>query len=142
MIVCVKTIDVVADCSIRGRPSSSHYFVGTQDPYLFYLDPHYTRPALPMHPNLSDYTDEEIASCHVRRLRRIHLNEMDPSMLIAFLIRDENDWRAWRTGLLQVQGKPIVHVSDVEPSVHGLDHRRASAVDEVQTFDDEETDKE
>ncbi|KAF2100062.1 putative cysteine protease atg4 [Rhizodiscina lignyota] len=126
-----------------GRPSSSHYFVGTQGSYLFYLDPHYTRPALPMHSSPSDYSDEDIASCHLRRLRRIHLDEMDPSMLIAFLIRDENDWRAWRAGVAQVQGKSIVHVTDMEPSVHGLGEVRASAVDEVETFDDdEETDKE
>ncbi|WVR03505.1 hypothetical protein IAU60_000496 [Kwoniella sp. DSM 27419] len=31
-----------------GRPSSSYYFVGTQANSLFYLDPHLTRPAVPM----------------------------------------------------------------------------------------------
>ena len=65
-------------------------------------------------------------------------------MLIAFLIHDENDWQEWRAGLQHVQGKPIVHVADVEPSVHGFDQERANAVDEVESFDDEddETDKE
>ena len=29
-----------------GRPSSSYYFVGTQGDSLFYIDPHYTKPAV------------------------------------------------------------------------------------------------
>ncbi|ODN97134.1 hypothetical protein I350_08114 [Cryptococcus amylolentus CBS 6273] len=31
-----------------GRPSSSYYFIGTQANSLFYLDPHLTRPAVPL----------------------------------------------------------------------------------------------
>jgi len=31
-----------------GRPSSSYYFTGTQGDSLFYLDPHFTRPAVPL----------------------------------------------------------------------------------------------
>ncbi|KAI0033620.1 peptidase C54, partial [Vararia minispora EC-137] len=31
-----------------GRPSSSYYFVGQQADALFYLDPHHTRPAVPL----------------------------------------------------------------------------------------------
>ena len=31
-----------------GRPSSSYYFVGSQANSLFYLDPHFTRPAVPL----------------------------------------------------------------------------------------------
>ena len=33
-----------------GRPSSSYYFVGSQADNLFYLDPHNTRPAIPLRP--------------------------------------------------------------------------------------------
>jgi cysteine protease ATG4 len=33
-----------------GRPSSSYYFVGSQADNLFYLDPHNTRPAVPLRP--------------------------------------------------------------------------------------------
>ncbi|QRW05883.1 peptidase family C54 protein [Ceratobasidium sp. AG-Ba] len=33
-----------------GRPSSSYYFVGTQADSLFYLDPHHTRPVIPLRP--------------------------------------------------------------------------------------------
>ncbi|KAH7104204.1 peptidase family C54-domain-containing protein [Auriculariales sp. MPI-PUGE-AT-0066] len=33
-----------------GRPSSSYYFVGSQGSALFYLDPHHTRPTIPLRP--------------------------------------------------------------------------------------------
>ena len=33
-----------------GRPGESYYFVGSQADNPFYLDPHYPRPAIPLHP--------------------------------------------------------------------------------------------
>ncbi|KAI9830267.1 MAG: hypothetical protein M1819_005794 [Sarea resinae] len=120
-----------------GRPSSSHYFVGVQGSYFFYLDPHQTQPALPLRENLSDYTTEEVNSYHTRRLRRIHIREMDPSMLIAFLIRDEEDWKAWRRSLTEDHGKAVINVGDRQPTLHTQGYERADAVNEVETFDDE-----
>lgn len=87
-----------------GRPSSSHYFVGVQGDYFFYLDPHFTRTGIKHHENPADMTQEEVDSCHTRRLRRLHVKEMDPSMLLAFLIRDEDEWKAWRRGVEEVSG--------------------------------------
>ncbi|KAJ9665966.1 Cysteine protease atg4 [Coniosporium apollinis] len=120
-----------------GQPSSSHYFIGTQADHFFYLDPHTPRPFLPLHANLDDYTTEDIDSCHTRRLRRIHVREMDPSMLIAFLIRDEEDWKDWRQGIQEVQGKAIINVADHEPALHGSIEREG-AVNEVEALDDDE----
>jgi cysteine protease ATG4 len=65
---------------------------------------------------------------------------MDPSMLIAFLIRDENDWKDWRRAVQEVQGKAVVHVADKDPALHGLGTERDGAIDEVETFDDEDDD--
>ena len=65
---------------------------------------------------------------------------MDPSMLIAFLIRDENDWKDWRRAVQEVQGKAVVHVADTDPVLHGLGTERDGAIDEVETFDDEDDD--
>ncbi|KAF9731438.1 cysteine protease atg4 [Paraphaeosphaeria minitans] len=118
-----------------GRPSASHYFVGTQGNYFFYLDPHVTRPLLPYHDDPSAYTAEDIANCHTRRLRRIEIREMDPSMLITFLIRDEDEYEQWKEGVVSVQGKSIVHISDAEPPPRGQE--RAGAVDEVESFDED-----
>lgn len=60
---------------------------------------------------------------------------MDPSMLIAFLIRDEDDYEDWKEGIVSVQGKCIVHVSQIEPAPRGQE--REGAVDEVESFDEE-----
>lgn len=128
-----------------GRPASSLYFFATQGDHLFYLDPHFTRPALPLRSDPAAYTEEEVDSCHTRRLRRLPLKDMDPSMLIAFLIKSEDDWRAWKQAMGQQTGggKAIVHVSAHEPPLHGgLGAERSSAVDDVETFDDDEDDEE
>lgn len=63
---------------------------------------------------------------------------MDPSMLIAFLIRDEDDFEQWKEGVVSVQGKCIVHVSKSEPQPRGVE--REDAVDEVESFDERDDD--
>ncbi|RMZ84373.1 hypothetical protein DV738_g581, partial [Chaetothyriales sp. CBS 135597] len=120
-----------------GRPSSSHYFVGHQDSLFLYLDPHETRPALAYRADPSDYTREELDSFHTRRLRGLRIQEMDPSMLIGFLIRDLDDWNDWKQRVRNVKGTGIVHVYDKEPPhTSGLrageGKERQGAVDEVQ----------
>ena len=42
---------------LRGRPSSSYYFVGYQGDELFYLDPHHSRCIVETK-SLGDYTVE------------------------------------------------------------------------------------
>ncbi|KAM0551935.1 hypothetical protein ACHAPJ_008043 [Fusarium lateritium] len=123
-----------------GRPSSSHYFIGSQGSFLFYLDPHHTRPALPYHEDPTEYTSEEIASCHTSRLRRIHVREMDPSMLIGFLIRSEDDWYNWKRCVKHVQGKSIIHVAERNAVLGGSSEGRESAIDEVETLSDDDAD--
>lgn len=125
-----------------GRPSSSHYFVGVQSDTFFYLDPHTTQAALPHRASPSEYTETEIASCHTRRLRGVKVDEMDPSMLLAFLIKDEEDWKDFRQRIDKTTGKCIVHVHDRSPPVPGISEERAEAVDEVSTFDDDEEEEE
>ena len=124
-----------------GRPSSSHYFFGIQGDQFFYLDPHVTRSGLQFHSNPRDMTEEEVDTCHTRRIRRLPLKDMDPSMLLAFLIKDEKDWTSWRRAVGDASGKPVVHVADEQPSLHGHGTERESAVDDVETFDDEEGDE-
>lgn len=122
-----------------GRPSSSHYFIGVQNSFFFYLDPHHTRPALPYKEDFA-YTQEEVDSCHTRRLRRIHIDDMDPSMLVGFLIRDEKDWIDWKrriTSSRKENGKAIVHIIDTE-SVPTPTMEREAALDEVEVLDDDD----
>ncbi len=63
-------------------------------------------------------------------------------MLIGFLIKDEPDWNSWQRAVGKGGGKSVVHVADTEPTLHGHGSERASAVDDVETFDDEEGDGE
>ncbi|PLB51764.1 cysteine protease atg4 [Aspergillus steynii IBT 23096] len=119
-----------------GRPAASHYFVGVQGSNFFYLDPHSTRPAVPHHEENVPYSKDEIATYHCRRLRRIHVTDMDPSMLIGFLIKNEEDWVNLKNRVASVQGKPIVRViAGLKPDIY---HGRQEALDEVESLDDAE----
>lgn len=104
---------------------------------MFYLDPHHTRPALPYHQDAAAYSADEVDSAHTSRLRRIHIREVDPSMLVGFLIQDETDWEDWRRAVKHVQGKAIIHVADREPLPHDA-WRDDSLLDEVETVSEEE----
>ena len=77
--------------------------MGVQGNYIFYLDPHQPRPFLPYQEDPTKYTAEHVDSCHTRRLRRLHLREMDPSMLLGFLIKNDDDWQAFRNGVAEVR---------------------------------------
>ncbi|EMC99638.1 hypothetical protein BAUCODRAFT_344306 [Baudoinia panamericana UAMH 10762] len=113
-----------------GRPSSSHYFVGHQGDNFFYLDPHTTRQAIPQNPSA-----EDLASCHTRRLRRLKIAEMDPSMLLGFLIHSKEEFVEWRKAVDEIGGKAIIHVHDKEPK-YATGNERPEAVDEVETWDE------
>ncbi|KAJ5885325.1 hypothetical protein N7495_009835 [Penicillium taxi] len=121
-----------------GRPSASHYFVGVQDSYLFFLDPHLTRPTLPHRDPGEAYTTEELDTYHTNRLRRIHIKDMDPSMLIGFLIKDEADWADWKQRVQSSPGKPIIHILAGAPQSNEIVGREG-ALDEVEVLDDSES---
>ena len=63
---------------------------------------------------------------------------MDPSMLIGFLIRSEQDWADWRRSVKHVQGKAIIHVSDRDPATYGAGEGREGAIDEVEPLSDDD----
>lgn len=65
---------------------------------------------------------------------------MDPSMLIAFLVKDEDDFNAWKENVGCVQGKAIIHVSKTKPSPPRME--REGAIDEVESFDERDEDEE
>lgn len=95
--------------------------------------------ALPFHADVEEYSDAEIGSCHTRRLRKLHVQEMDPSMLIGFLIRDEHDWETWCTQIKNVPGKGIVHIAKKISAQEGENPERDEAIDEVESFDEEDS---
>lgn len=64
---------------------------------------------------------------------------MDPSMLIGFLIQDEDDWDSWKSSIKHVQGRAIVTVSTHDPA-GGMAFGREGAIEEVETLSDDDTD--
>lgn len=102
-----------------GRPSSSYYFMGHQGNSLFYLDPHNVRPAVPLRyppstfpaavPRQLDiahrfvledkddedewwshaYSEAQTSTFHCEKVRRMPIKSLDPSMLLGFLVKDE-----------------------------------------------------
>jgi cysteine protease ATG4 len=58
-------------------------------------------------------------------------------MLIGFLIQSEADWKQWRQLIASLPGKAIIHVADREPSMASPGIERESAIDEVETLDDD-----
>lgn len=114
-----------------GRERSSLYFLGYQDDYLFYLDPHYPQESLQIKDDEGFVNIEnkfDFTTVHTTRLRKLHLNEMDPSMLIGFLIKDEADYEAWKSSM-QLSCK-LVHFNKTRIIPN---FRRSSLID----FDDE-----
>ncbi|KAF9583797.1 Cysteine protease atg4b [Lunasporangiospora selenospora] len=70
-----------------GRPGRSLYFVACQGNELFYLDPHVVKPKA---------TLQELKMCpantyHCRVVRTMDILELDPSMLLGFLIKSQDD---------------------------------------------------
>ncbi|KAF9346800.1 Cysteine protease atg4, partial [Mortierella sp. AD094] len=70
-----------------GRPGRSLYFIASQGNELFYLDPHFVKPRA---------TQEELSnapstSYHCGVVRAMDIMEMDPSMMLGFLIHSAKD---------------------------------------------------
>ncbi|KAK3842537.1 MAG: hypothetical protein J3R72DRAFT_367908 [Linnemannia gamsii] len=78
-----------------GRPNRSLYFVACQGDELFYYDPHFVKQRV---------TPEELSSCpmpsfHCPVIRTMHISELDPSMLLGFLIQSRDELDDLRTRL-------------------------------------------
>ena len=69
------------------------------------------------------------------------MRDMDPSMLIGFLISNEQDWQLWKDSLDHMNGKPIIHIAQAGPSGLGSSMERPDAIDEVEAYDDDEDER-
>ncbi|KAG0292910.1 Cysteine protease atg4 [Linnemannia gamsii] len=88
-----------------GRPSSSYYFVGYQGDDLFYLDPHHSRCVVESK-DLKDYTAEDFSTYHCETIRKIDINAIDPSMLLAFYCRDRADFDSFCVKVQELNARP------------------------------------
>lgn len=63
-------------------------------------------------------------------------------MLIAFLFRNADEWDNWKRTVDATAVKVIFHIGTNATPAPGLGAERESALDEVETFDDNDTDEE
>lgn len=69
-------------------------------------------------------------------MRRLGLAEMDPSMLIGFLIHSKEEFDQWRKAVSEADGKHIIHFHDGPEARYATGSERPGAVDEVETWDE------
>ncbi|KAI8993363.1 hypothetical protein BDB01DRAFT_776060 [Pilobolus umbonatus] len=99
-----------------GRPNSSLYFMGLHGDDLIYLDPHFSRCALETK-SLVEYTKDELSTYHCTTPRRIHISNLDPSMLIGFYCRTPNEFDIFchQISMISQKHTPIFTIQQSAP---------------------------
>ncbi|KAI8883618.1 hypothetical protein K501DRAFT_184017 [Backusella circina FSU 941] len=105
-----------------GKPNSSLYFIGCQGDDFIYLDPHFSRPALETKP-LVYYTMNDFTTYHCTVPRKIHISNLDPSMMLGFFCRTRGDFDALCLQLEKISKKytPIITIQQKVPEYHDDD---------------------
>lgn len=70
------------------------------------------------------YSAAELKTFHCDRVRKMPLSGLDPSMLIGFLCRDEDDWRDFRKRVSEVRLSGSLSAVDVFLSYMGFSFLR------------------
>uniref|UniRef100_F6SFI7 Cysteine protease n=1 Tax=Ciona intestinalis TaxID=7719 RepID=F6SFI7_CIOIN len=92
-IPCIQSM-LTLDQSVGimgGKPKHSLYFIGFQDEYLFYLDPHYCQQA--DHP--AAFKNDLLQNYHCNSPRKTNISKMDPSCCLGFYCRDYKDFQSF-----------------------------------------------
>lgn len=77
-------------CGISGgKPSSSFYFFGYSNDMLLYLDPHSPK----MH---TKDPAQFLQSAHSTDYKTLSFSQVDPSMMLGFLIQGKQDWKCFQ----------------------------------------------
>lgn len=96
---------------IGGKPKQSFWFVGSQDEYLIYLDPHIVQESL--QPNVK-FSDE---SYHCSVPQKIHIADVDPSFAMGFYCHTKEEFDGLCNALNELSrtSAPIFSIEQHEP---------------------------
>ena len=102
---------------IGGKPNASLFFVGMQDDYIIYLDPHYLQPTVDV--NIPGFDSSSFHNAHPQKMPA---KDVDPCLALAFFCATANDFEELCTAL-QVMAhenpdRHIVGVGEKDPK-HG-----------------------
>lgn len=101
---------------IGGRPKQSYYFVGFQDEYLIFLDPHIVHEVVRPDREFSN------ATYHCRAPQKIHISEVDPSLAVGFYCKDRQDFEQFCVAIKKLEKETDFLFSIVEQQpVYGSD---------------------
>jgi cysteine protease ATG4 len=71
------------------------------------MDPHHCRRAISLKAT-EEYTHADFGTAHTSRIRQISFSSMDPSLVLAFYMRDRQEWEMW-VREMEMDGGPCQH---------------------------------